>query len=238
MNSGSPYKPSLILFATLPVACFLLFGFHGMDAADRGFIPALAYRILSGEVMYHDFFYVRPPLSPYFHTIEMALLPESWEMIGYRFVYYWFMWLPIYWSIRSLERYFDFGKMGVSPWILGAIAYVLSLHNFFAAPWHTLDGIFFAALGLYFITRSPGLLTNAVGLFCMGLAALTKQPFGIVPLWESDSSFGCTGGNVPFLAARLPSALPAWASESSSGCLPPTFTSPAKCCIKRWVFPP
>ncbi|MFN8393238.1 MAG: hypothetical protein U0176_01045 [Bacteroidia bacterium] len=174
-------KAAFYIFASLPLVYFLLFGFHGMDAADRGFIPALAYRILGGEVIYRDFFYVRPPLTPYLHTLEMALLPDTWEMIGYRLVYYVFMWLPIYWSIRALERYVDFGKMGVSPWILGAMGYALSLHNFFAAPWHTVDGIFFAALGFYAMTRSSRPLHVGLGLFCLGLSALTKQPFGVVP---------------------------------------------------------
>jgi hypothetical protein len=182
MNPSPKFSASFFLFAALPVVFFLLFGFHGMDAADRGFIPALAYRILSGEVIYHDFFYVRPPLSPYLHTFEMALFPASMEMMAYRFFFYVFMWLPIYWSIRSLEQYFDFSQMGVSPWMLGAIGFIFSVHNFFAAPWHTVDGIFFSALGFYLISRGPHAIKIVLGLFCFGLAAMAKQPFGIVPI--------------------------------------------------------
>jgi hypothetical protein len=182
MNSSSRLSIGFFVFAALPILFFILFGFHGMDAADRGFIPALAYRIMSGEVIYHDFFYVRPPLSPYLHTFEMALFPESMEMVAYRFFFYVFMWMPIYWSIRSLERFFDMGKLGVSPWLLGAIGYVFSVHNFFAAPWHTLDGIFFSALGLYCITRGTKVLPIILGIFCLGLSALAKQPFGVVPM--------------------------------------------------------
>ncbi|MFM2375325.1 MAG: hypothetical protein RLZZ165_422, partial [Bacteroidota bacterium] len=72
MNRISRVKASFILFASLPLLFFLVFGFDGMDASDRGFIPALSYRILSGQVMYQDFYYVRPPVTPYLHTFEMA----------------------------------------------------------------------------------------------------------------------------------------------------------------------
>jgi energy-converting hydrogenase Eha subunit E len=182
MKNNPKFNPAFLLFAALPVVFFLLFGFHGMDAADRGFIPALAYRILSGEVIYHDFYYVRPPLTPYLHTIEMILFPANWEMLAYRFFFYAFMWLSIFWSLKALQKFFDFEAIGVSPWLLGAIAYVLSVHNFFAAPWHTLDGIVFASLGFFLIARSPKLGSVAAGLFCLGLAAMAKQPFGIVPV--------------------------------------------------------
>src|SRR5688572_425468 len=110
MKSASRYTLSFLLFAGLPIAFFLLFGFDGMDVADRGFIPAFAYRILSGQAIYQDFFYVRPPLTPYLHTFEMALLPDSLEMVGYRFFFYVFLWLSILFSILSLRKFFDFER--------------------------------------------------------------------------------------------------------------------------------
>src|SRR3989338_10644043 len=119
MNSTPKYKASFFLFAALPIIFFLLFGFDGMDVADRGFIPAFAYRIYSGEVIYQDFYYVRPPLTPYLHTFEMLLFPESLEMVGYRFFFYVFVWLSVFFSIRALQRFFDFEKVGISQWLIG-----------------------------------------------------------------------------------------------------------------------
>lgn len=182
MNSAPTYKASFLLFAGLPILFFLLFGFHGMDVADRGFIPAFAHRIVSGESIYQDFYYVRPPLTPYLHTFEMALFPETLEMVAYRFFFYVFVWLSVLFSVLSLRKFFDFEKIGVSPWLLGAIAFVLSVHNFFAAPWHTLDGILLASLGIFLISRGPKYGFLIAGLFSMGLAAMTKQPFAVAPI--------------------------------------------------------
>lgn len=182
MQSTSNFKASFILFAALPVVFFLVFGLDGMDAADRGFIPAFASRILSGQTIYQDFFYVRPPLTPYLHTFEMALFPEALEMAAYRFFFYAFMWLSVLLSILSLRRFFDVGQIGLSPWLLGSIAYLLSIHNFFAAPWHTVDGVLMGSLGIYLLTRGPSLGTMSLGLFAMGLSAMAKQPFAVVPL--------------------------------------------------------
>lgn len=182
MKSLFASKAGFWLFAALPVMFFFLYGFHGMDAADRGFIPAFSYRILSGEVIYQDFFYVRPPLTPYLHTFEMALFPDSLEMVAYRFFFYVFIWLSVLFSILALRRYFDFEQLGLSPWLMGSISFVLSIHNFFQAPWHTVDGILFAALGLFLLSRGPSLGSLVAGLLALGLSAMAKQPFAIVPL--------------------------------------------------------
>ncbi len=182
MPSTTKDKIGFFIFAALPVVFFLLFGFDGMDAADRGFIPAFAYRILDGQTIYQDFYYVRPPLTPYLHTFEMALFPETMEMMAYRFFFYVFMWFSVVLSILALRPHFDFGKLGVSPWLLGCIGYVLAIHNFFAAPWHTVDGIVFASLGIFLISRGPKMGYLVAGLFCMGLAAMAKQPFAVVPV--------------------------------------------------------
>ncbi len=182
MNSAPNYKASFLLFAALPVVFFLLFGFHGMDIADRGFIPAFAHRIVSGEAIYQDFYYVRPPVTPYLHTFEMLLFPETMEMVAYRFFFYVFVWLSVLFSILSLRKFFDFQKIGISPWLLGSMGFLLSVHNFFIAPWHTLDGIVFASLGIYLISLGPRIGYLVAGLCSLGLAAMTKQPFAIVPI--------------------------------------------------------
>lgn len=182
MNSAPNYKASFLLFAALPVVYFLLFGFHGMDVADRGFIPAFAHRIVSGEVIYQDFYYVRPPITPYLHTFEMLLFPETLEMVAYRFFFYLFVWLSVLFSLLSLRKFFDFQKIGISPWLLGSMGFLLSVHNFFAAPWHTLDGIVFASLGIYLISSGPRIGFLISGLCTLGLAAMTKQPFAVVPV--------------------------------------------------------
>ena len=45
----------------------------GLDTEDGGFILGLSWRILSGDVPYRDFFYVRPPISLYLHGLPLLL---------------------------------------------------------------------------------------------------------------------------------------------------------------------
>lgn len=174
---------SFLIFAGLPVLFFSLFGNFGLDTTDRGFLPGLAYRILSGQVIYKDFFYVRPPLSPYLHSLEMLLFPANLEMVAYRMVYYLFVWLTVYWTVKSLMRFFDFEEMGVSPWLFASIGFLFSVGNNMVGPWHTVDGLFFSALGFFWLSRKAEVWNIALGLFCLGLAALCKQPFAVVPLF-------------------------------------------------------
>ncbi len=161
---------------------FSLFGNFGLDTTDRGFIPGLAYRIISGQVIYKDFFYVRPPVSPYLHSLEMLLFPANLELVAYRFVYYLFIWLTVYWTIKSLMRFFDFEEMGISPWLLASIGFLFSVGNNMVGPWHTVDGLFFSALGFYWLSRKAEIWNISLGLFCLGLAALCKQPFAVVAI--------------------------------------------------------
>ncbi|MEM0999171.1 MAG: hypothetical protein AAGN35_19100 [Bacteroidota bacterium] len=179
VNQDRIYK---ILFFALPVLYLLLYGFHGFCDTDQGFIPGMAYRITLGEMPVRDFIYVRPPLSPFLHTLELWLLPDRLEMLGSRFLFFVFVWLSVRLSLASLARFLDFGKLGVSPWVIGGLAFVMAVHNYPPMPWHTLDGILMAALGIYLATRGPQWYYTIFGLSLMGLAALAKQPYGVVPL--------------------------------------------------------
>ena len=80
------------LFLALPVLYFILFGRHGLDETDQGFITGLSHRILLGEVPYIDFLYVRPPGSPLLHTLELWVLPDAWEFLGARFMGIFYLW--------------------------------------------------------------------------------------------------------------------------------------------------
>ena len=62
---------------------------------------------------------------------------------------------------------------------------LLSLHNFPATPWHTIDGIFFSIIGIYFF--SNGLIHQKnynylLSGLCCGLAPLCKQNFMVIPV--------------------------------------------------------
>jgi hypothetical protein len=170
------------LFFSLPLLYFLVYGFWGFSDTDGCFIPALSYRVINGEIPYKDFFYVRPALSPLLHSLELLLLPANLEMIGMRLVAYLMMGGSIWLGLASLKSQFDFKALGISPWMLGIIAFVYSMHNFPPMPWHTLDGIFFACLGFFLLTRGPRPGWIAAGMVAMVLSAAAKQPFAVSPV--------------------------------------------------------
>ena len=167
----------LISCVVLPLLYFLAYGFFGFCDTDQGFIQALSWRIIQGEVPYLDFIYVRPPLSLYFHTLLFFILPDSWVVLGERFLFYFLMSLSVFWSIRSLQAFYEFEGMGFSPFILAVLAYVCSVHNFPPMAWHTVDGIFFASLGIHLLSRGKSPLIHAFGLISIVLAGMTKQAF-------------------------------------------------------------
>ncbi|MEZ4773130.1 MAG: hypothetical protein R3D00_08100 [Bacteroidia bacterium] len=178
MNTN-PSRPDRMLLTCLllPVAAFLAFGLYGFCDTDQGFIQALSWRIVNGEIPYRDFIYVRPPVSIYLHAIPMLIFPSEWVITFERFLFYFFISLSSYWITRSLESYFDFKEIGLSPGTFAFIAFICSVHNFPPMPWHTVDGIFFASLGINRICRGKNTFQLFLGIIFIFLSGLCKQGF-------------------------------------------------------------
>ncbi|MEM8886582.1 MAG: hypothetical protein AAGD28_01260 [Bacteroidota bacterium] len=173
---GHPYRLLGIGFL-LAVLYFLAYGFHGMSDTDQGFISALSYRVLQGEIPYVDFIYIRPPLSLYLHAFIQSFIPASLEILGERFIFYLFMALSVFWTIRGLQHFFDFRKIGISTELFLVMAFACSVHNFPPMAWHTIDGILFSSLGVYMVARRQKIYWHVFALFCFAAAALCKQAF-------------------------------------------------------------
>ena len=170
------------IFWILPVLYFILYAGSGFSTNDPGFVPALSYRILSGEHSGLDFIYVRPPLTPYLHALEMALLPEEGQVYGMRLVYYLMMAVGVWWGVKSLAKHLDLAELGLQPAWLAVTALVFSYHNYPAMPWHTVDGVFFTMAGLFALTHSRKTGGIVLGLVLFALAAFCKQPFALMPV--------------------------------------------------------
>lgn len=169
-----------LLFGLLPIVYFLLYGFDGFADTDQGFVPGLAWRVHQGQVPYLDFIYVRPPLTPVLHALELWLWPLEGQMLGMRFDFYLMMAGSVLFGILTLRRWFDFHGLGIQPWMLGVLAFLFGVHNFPAMPWHTVDGIFFGSLGIWLVTHPNSVWQMVFGLFALALAGLAKQPFAVM----------------------------------------------------------
>ncbi len=198
-------KVSVIYLFSLLLALLyaLAYAPYGFSDTDQGFIQALSWRIMQGQVPYLDFTYVRPPVSLYFHAGILRFLPGNWEVMGERVIFYLMMALIVAWSTISLQRYFSFRKLAISPVGLAILAFVLSVHNYPPMPWHTVDGLFWGALGFLLISHPQGRLRVDIGLCCMILAALCKQAFYPMPLVGLSLIWLLHGRNSFFRAGGL-----------------------------------
>ncbi|MGK4567635.1 hypothetical protein [Flavobacterium sp. 3HN19-14] len=157
---------------------------YGFENWDTGFLSGFSWRVVNGDMIYRDFIHVRPPLSIYFHALFMYLLPENGQFFMFRIVGYLLFACQVYWCLSGFDNLFDLKKIGFSKWGMMIACFVISIHNFFGNPWYNNDGIFFASIAFFLMSknRNPGFVRiSFIALFCF-CSALTKQSFYFVPM--------------------------------------------------------
>jgi len=179
-----------VLFFALPVYYFVAFARYGFTERDDGFVLALSWRVLLGEVPHRDFIYVRPPMPAYFHALILALLPRSIEIIGDRFLNYVIMAAANYFFFAGLSRWVPLQRFHLNVWVMSAIGFIYSMHNFPPMAWTTTDGIFFCALAFYLLTRGPeprwlffSMLAVIAGLLCKQ-SFVVMPPLAVLLIWQ------------------------------------------------------
>ncbi|MEL6866174.1 MAG: hypothetical protein AAFP19_17225 [Bacteroidota bacterium] len=163
------------LFLGIVLTYIRLYAPFGINETDGGFISAYAYRLLQGEQIYQDIIYVRPPMSIWLRALEMWLLPDSFELLSERILFY--LKVALYAWMGAAVFYQDYRR-----WLLASIGFIICVHNYPAASWHTVDGILFgtAAFFLLFRTASPIVLPSLMVVMAM----LCKQSFyPLLPLF-------------------------------------------------------
>lgn len=131
----------LLFFAIVAAYC-LLYAPFGINETDGGFLSGLAWQVLCGKTLYADIVYVRPPLPVWLRALELCLLPEHLAVLGERWIFY-----------LKVAAYSWLGAavlaQGAYRWQLAAFAFVLSVHCYPPAAWHTTDGLLFGALAIW-----------------------------------------------------------------------------------------
>ncbi|MCT7466711.1 hypothetical protein N5T78_08980 [Aliarcobacter cryaerophilus] len=174
------YKSILFL---LPFIYLFSFGRYGFEDSDSGFIVGMGWRILNGELPYRDFYYVRPPLSPYLSALYLYILPEYGQLFYIRFITYLMILLTAIMTTSILEKFYNFEELNLNKYLFSIISFFILSIGHIEFQWHTTDGIFLSILGLWILTNYKnnfGLVFLAGIIFV--LSALTKQNFIIVPL--------------------------------------------------------
>ncbi|MFN0174549.1 MAG: hypothetical protein ACKVU0_07885 [Saprospiraceae bacterium] len=166
MNYERAWK--LLFFAIVAGYC-LYYAPFGVNETDGGFLTGLAWQVLHGKMLYQDIVYVRPPLSVWLRALELQILPEHFAVLGERWIFYGKVGLYSWLGAAVLAK-------GERRWQLAALGFVVSAHCYPPTAWHTVDGILFAVLAVFFTNLKRGfyLLVAGICLFC---ALLCKQSF-------------------------------------------------------------
>ena len=174
------------LYAMLVILYCFLYAPIGLENNDGGFILGLAHQFSEGAQIYNEIVYIRPPASIILHSLSFIAPFEIAPILTSRIFY--FVEIGVYSAITALlvSRHFKFGP--ASSFFLASLCFIFNAHNFPPMPWHTVDGIFFSVLALFFATLAQaGSTSTIIGKSILAfvfafLAALSKQPFYIAPL--------------------------------------------------------
>lgn len=174
------HKFSLV-FISFIFLYFFLYAPIGYDDADNGYTLGLSWRILNGEISYRDFILVRPPLSPFFHALPLYFINDNYQIIFDRFLFYLLIAASSLFATFSISKLFDFKNLNLNPYLLATVGFVFSVHNFPPMAWHTVDGVFFASIGIFILVNYYSLPCISFGIIFLFLSALCKQPYYMMP---------------------------------------------------------
>lgn len=162
---------------------------YGINETDGGFITGLAWQLLNGKSLYAEVVYVRPPVPVWLRALELKVLPEPWAVLAERWIFFGKVALYSWLGAAMLAR-------GQRRWALAALAFVMSVHCYPPAAWHTIDGILFGALSLWFLSSGRGVIAPVFSGISMAACLLCKQSFypmmavWIVFLWAYPKGKG------------------------------------------------
>ena len=174
-----------VLFLFILSFYSLVLSRFGLENFDTGYIPSFSWRIVNGQSVYQDFIYKGPPVTLYFHALFMKLLPESGQFFWIRILNYLLFASQVYLLVSAFDNIYNLSRYRIEKWGVIAVGFIVSLLNFSPYPWPTTDGLLFAAIAFFLVSRLEKFSFYRLFLIalCSVLAALTKQSFYLVPFF-------------------------------------------------------
>ncbi|MGB1450827.1 MAG: hypothetical protein ACPG7E_03825, partial [Marinirhabdus sp.] len=80
-------KPFTYLFFLLLIAYIAVYMPYGFEDGDMGAIFGISWSMYLGQFPYRDFVYIKPPFSPYVHSLPLYI-SEEYAYIFNRIGYY------------------------------------------------------------------------------------------------------------------------------------------------------
>jgi len=171
------------VFAFIVLFYCLVLSQFGFENFDTGYIPSFSWRIVNGESVYEDFIYKGPPVTLYFHAFFIKILPEAGQFFLIRVIAYLLFASQVIFFVFGFDNIYDLGQYRINKWGMICFGFVVSLLNFSPYPWPTTDGLLFAGIAFWLVSKykSPGVVLLFVISLMTVLSALTKQSFYLVP---------------------------------------------------------
>lgn len=183
LNKFNRFNFWWFLFLVICILYALTYAGYGLDNNDTGFILGLAHQVYMGKVLYSDIYYVRPPISPVLHSIVFHW-PLSYAPVYFDRLFV-LLQISVYSALTGLIGGRLFSWSAAYTAAVSIVCFLFSAHAFPLMAWHTIDGVFFAVLAVYFlalIEKDGNWVYWLLSIICAFLAAGAKQPFYIVPL--------------------------------------------------------
>lgn len=173
--------PPWLAFSALIISYCLTYAPYGFENNDGGFILGLAHQVYLGGSFYDHIIYVRPPLSPLLHSFVFNYPFSTAPILFDRFFV--FIQIATYSALSALIAKQLFAWPNGFTSTIASLIFIFSAHTFPSMAWHTIDGIFFSVIALYFLFTAKQHTAYLVpsALFSI-LAAASKQPFYLTPI--------------------------------------------------------
>ncbi len=176
------------VFWTIVLFYIILYAPFGMNESDGGFMSGYAWQWICGKKMYTEIFYVRSPLPVWIRAFEIWLLPNDWQVLGERIIFFLkiagYSWLAADFLGRIPASSLIPRPSSLTPrpssliWPTAIFSFIVSVHCYPPASLHTFDGILFSVFGLWLFSKN-WMFAAGVVVF---LAAICKQSFYPIPL--------------------------------------------------------
>lgn len=183
MNNSLKY---IIVIISVSVAFFAFVFFfnyveeEGFNPTDEGVVLANSWRVINGEIPHKNFISIRPAMSAYLHTINFIL--DTPIVVNARyFVLFQYLTIACIISILSygflMKTFKKFSYIFFTQLLLLALA--LTIFNYNLYSWTTIDAMFWTMIGIACLYKEKNIYL-IIGLFCLSLAALSRQTFAVL----------------------------------------------------------
>lgn len=166
---------AVLFLVGVPLAAHLTLSWIGYNPTDDGFTLAYSRRILDGQIPHLDFIIIRPFLSPVIHVPFVWLAGDNLYWISRGFIWFQLACLAWIWTM-IINRALDKPLGIIEQWLLALTALAFSTNHWPLLAWHTIDGLWLAAMGAALCIQAQRGI-KFTGYLLLASAYLCKQSF-------------------------------------------------------------